>query len=309
MYKLTENGLEKTQEYKPQIGQILHQNGYNYSDFVTVELKEDYCIAVNLETFEEYRFEYYILEPIANKKDDRIQVYITDKVLSLNEAFEYYARTKDKKRIEEARKQELQETRKANIERGEAIYKQKIPAEAKALIVAERDINDSDIQTDYFSHRTVEVVVLGWSKTTRNSFAEMRKYADRIPETAHLKYKNKYHIEIHPVKDFKANGIYYYKGGVSHWHEEVKKVFYSREEAEKYVAKLPKPLSVDVGDGEVVDFEYIIKEESMEHREDWSMGSGYYLKDGSDNSTGWRIKKTAYIDDDIYLSLVKRCVI
>ena len=309
MYKLTENGLEKAQEYRPQVGQVLHQNGYNYSNFVVVELKERFCIAVNLETLQEYHFEYYILEPISAKKDDRIQVYITEKMLSLDETFEYYARSRDKKRIEEARKQEQQETRQANIERGKIIYKEKIPTEAKTLIVAVRDIDESDVQTDYFSHRTAEVVVLGWSKHSRNSFAEMRKFADKIPETTHLKHKNKYHIEIHPTRDFKADGIYYYKGGVSHWHDEVKKVFYSREEAEKYIVELPKLLPVGFDKDVTVEFEYIIVETSMEHRENWSMGEGYYFKDGFRDSTGWRIKKTGFIDDDIYLSLVKRCVI
>lgn len=40
--------------------------------------------------------------------------------------------------------------------------------------------------TDYFSYSITEKVLLGFSKTDRNSFAEMRKAAATFPPTAHL---------------------------------------------------------------------------------------------------------------------------
>lgn len=35
-------------------------------------------------------------------------------------------------------------------------------------------------------------------------------------------------------------------------------------------------------------------EKSAEHRENWSMGGGYYLKDGNRHGTGWAVKKDGY---------------
>ena len=60
------------------------------------------------------------------------------------------------------------------------------PAWAKAAIVAELDQDDSDSMTDYFNHRTLRTVVIGWSRHTRDLFPELRKAAATFPETADL---------------------------------------------------------------------------------------------------------------------------
>lgn len=60
------------------------------------------------------------------------------------------------------------------------------PPWAVAAIVAELHEDASDSMTDYFNHRTTRRVVIGWSKHTRDLFAEMRKAAATFPATADL---------------------------------------------------------------------------------------------------------------------------
>jgi hypothetical protein len=60
------------------------------------------------------------------------------------------------------------------------------PAWAKSLIIAELHEDQSDSQTDYFNSKVVKTVALAWSKSTRDSFKEMRKAAGRFTETEHL---------------------------------------------------------------------------------------------------------------------------
>lgn len=97
----------------------------------------------------------------------------------------------------------------------------KVPADAQAVIIAEYELNNCDSQTDYFNTKTVKTVILAFSNKTREDFKEMRKAALNYAATEEL-------------------------------------------------ATAPK---------------------NAEHREKYSMGKGYYLKDGNCYSTGWEIKK------------------
>lgn len=98
---------------------------------------------------------------------------------------------------------------------------EKMPADARAVMVATMEIDDCDTMTDYFNVKSGRSIILAWSTHTRDLFPEMRKAALNHPDTAHL-------------------------------------------------AEAP---------------------ESAEHREKYSMGSGYYLKDALTYSTGWKIHK------------------
>lgn len=97
----------------------------------------------------------------------------------------------------------------------------KIPTDAKAVIIAQLKVDKCDAMTDYFGSSTSETVILAFSRHTRDLFPEMRKAALNFEATASL-----------------ADG--------------------------------PK------------DFE---------HREKWSMGGGYYLKDGWRHRDGWQVSK------------------
>jgi predicted RNA methylase len=95
------------------------------------------------------------------------------------------------------------------------------PKWAQAAIMAELHEDCSDSMSDYWNHRTLRRVVIGWSRHKRDLFAEMRKAAASFPETADL-------------------------------------------------ATAP---------------------ENAEHREKYSMGAGFYLKNGCRDSSGWCVKK------------------
>ncbi len=60
------------------------------------------------------------------------------------------------------------------------------PAGAKAAIIAELEQDDSDSMSDYFNTKTTRRVILGFSNHTRDLFPELRKFAARFTETAHL---------------------------------------------------------------------------------------------------------------------------
>ncbi|WP_288229150.1 fusion protein [uncultured Desulfovibrio sp.] len=68
----------------------------------------------------------------------------------------------------------------------EGLWKEFTPEWAKGYLIAEYHEDKSDIQTDYFAYSVTETVFLGFSKSDRNSFPEMRKMAATFPETAHL---------------------------------------------------------------------------------------------------------------------------
>lgn len=96
-----------------------------------------------------------------------------------------------------------------------------IPSWAKAVIIAEMEIDKCDGMSDYYATATTRRVIIGFSKHNRDLFPEMRAAAATFPETAHL-----------------ATG-----------------------------------------------------DDKTEHREKYSMGSGYYLKASHRYSTGWRVSK------------------
>jgi hypothetical protein len=104
----------------------------------------------------------------------------------------------------------------------------KIPANAKAVLVAEYVSDRSDSMSDYYGSTTTRAIVLGFSTHKRDLFPEMRKAARNHAETA-------------------------------------------------FLADAP---------------------ESAEHREKWSMGGGYYLKEGSRHGDGWRVSKRPFYSEN-----------
>lgn len=127
-----------------------------------------------------------------------------------------------------AERQEAAEKHRQRVEEFRASIRSKIPADARAVIVAELVHDRSDSMTDYFGSTTSQTVILGFSKHTRDLFPEMRKAARNFDGTAHL-------------------------------------------------ADAP---------------------DDAEHREKYSMGGGYYLKDGYRHSDGWKIHKIPFYGDD-----------
>lgn len=206
-----------------------------------------------------------------------------------------------------------------DIEKGKRLFSQYIPETAQALIVAERHIDQSDSMTDYFNHTVSNMIIIGYSDHKRDMFSEMRKAAERIPETAHLgRGKGHFRPSVIINQDFKSNGGNYYKGQFSRWHTKLtddaqgKSLhFQTLQETEHYIQSKGEPGSITF-EGIDIPFVWKINEEKIEHREKWSMGSGYYLKDGHSNSSGWCVKKMKKWNDrwsdDVYVSIAERCI-
>lgn len=87
------------------------------------------------------------------------------------------------------------------------------PEWAKAVIVARLHEDRSDIVSDYYDSRIVREVLLGFSKSTRENFNEMRKAAALFPETAALAGPEG---EEHREKYSMGRGYYLKKSGVSY---------------------------------------------------------------------------------------------
>jgi len=183
------------------------------------------------------------------------------------------------------------------------------PTWAKAAIVAEYETDQSDSMTDYFATRTERHVFLGWSKHSKDLFAEMRKAAATFTETAHLGPGKDVHTAVVvTAEDVISGGTAYWKGTPSPWHTELHtdpaatyftrgRQFETLAEAEAFIAdKTPEPIMFD---GTVRHFEWRITSQSVEHREKYSMGAGYYLKGTGRYSSGWTVSKT-HLGDSMF---------
>lgn len=234
------------------IGTVLHLNGYDCPDYVIVEnlgVKDSRFSnhgtryqTVNLQTFCFYLKDAIELKFESERKDNRIQVYITDRKLSPEETAKALFKAQAQERADKEIKEKVEIERAEAEKRGRHFMRLHVPASAKALIVAEHNSDESDLMTDYHGSRCTDQVVLGWSKHTRNLFPELRKFAGKIDETRRL---------------------------------------------------------VTAGS-------------DVEHRENYSMGHGNYLKDGYYNRTGWLVCKVKKWGEDwdnsIYESVGRRCV-
>jgi hypothetical protein len=171
------------------------------------------------------------------------------------------------------------------------------PAWARALIVAEREVDCSDIQSDYFNTRTTHTIALAWSRHTRDLFAELRKAAASADVTKHMGPGcDVYTVRVVLETDIPwTNGRGYYKGERSHWHQELDqdgRTFATQADADAFVAQASAPHDISF-DGTIAQFAWRITRESIEHREKYSMGHGYYLKASGRYGSGWVVRKVS----------------
>jgi hypothetical protein len=175
------------------------------------------------------------------------------------------------------------------------------PPWAQALIVAELEHDDCDSMTDYYSTHTSRIVALAWSRHTRDLFAELRKAAALLPETAHMgPGMGRWRPMVVLADDApRCNGVAYWKGGPTHWHHELQTggewpTFTTEAEARAYMASKgdPEPIHLDGSDAPTrFAWELQGGERQIEHREKYSMGHGYYLKAGQRYGSGWVVRK------------------
>jgi hypothetical protein len=301
------------------VGTILQMNGYSDPRFVIVANQgttERFAAygsryeTVNLGDMTISQHDAHSLKHISEKQDNRIAVYITDEILPTDEIIKLHTQAIEKQnklqKDADKRAQMVQDAR----ERGKAALNP--PPWAKAVIVAYKEHDECDSMTDYFATSKGETWILAWSKHTKDLFPEMRKAATNsgMEEIAHLGIgKGRFIPRVIIGQSFQDNGSYYHQGGYSHWHHELDYtenhspyVFTTRKEAEAFIAdKTPEPISFD---GQVIPFVWEIGEQDIEHREKYSMGSGYYLKAENAYGTGWKVEKMnlKYNMDDLYLA-------
>lgn len=222
MYEIGANGMQPIEtetKNNLEIGTVLQLNGYSNPEYVIIQnlgLIESFrssgskYLVANTLTFSLSQKFAYELKRISEKKDNRIQMYIMEKVLSPSAVSELREKAEKIRTQKENKKRKESGERKILLEKGKELFKKYIPDEAKALIIAELHQNESDVQSDYFHHSVRDTVIIGWSKHTRDLFSEMRKYAGNIPETKHL--------EIAPI--INGNGQTRTKENKSYWHPE-----------------------------------------------------------------------------------------
>ena len=129
---------------------------------------------------------------------------------------------------EQAAKQQQQEhdeqLKTIGRQRLEAI----VPADVKAVIVAELHEDESNSMTDYYGYRTQRTVILGFSTHTRDLFSEMRKHASNFEETAYLTAENEKYE--HREKYSMGDGYYLGESKYHGWIIQKEKLYGSREQ-------------------------------------------------------------------------------
>ena len=206
------------------------------------------------------------------------------------------AKTDDDQRKAEASKRAKAE----QIARGQEVHARLFPL-ARSFVVAERIVDDSDLQSDYFAEHGEDMIILAPSKSERNNFAEMRKAAMLIPETQHLgPGKDKYYPCVVISEDCHEKRMW--KGCRSEWHRHLSDdeagnsiSFSTVEELTDFHSKQPAPYDV-----EGMKFSWSFTEEKAEHREDYAGGKGLYLQL---RGNSWRVYKETRLSDEILLAL------
>lgn len=161
------------------------------------------------------------------------------------------------------------------------------PANAQALIVAEEHRDNSDIQSDYFNYTTARRVAIGWRTGSREDFRQLRQAAANFEFTAHLGPGcDRYTVKSIWTED-NAKGAemgYFRRKGEYYVHGELHGKTYTTRAAAEEAIRQAQPLGTCDG----VELAYTVEVESVEHRENWSMGAGNYL--GVSKYSGWIVK-------------------
>ena len=178
---------------------------------------------------------------------------------------------------------------------------EKRPPNAQALIVAEMNHDQTDIQTDYFSHCVTRRVLIGWRTTKRESFAQLRRAAANHPQTAHLGPGRDVwnvravwdHDQNDPIESQRAwlhNAPTYYKG----WTDPHQRqsaggydwmTFETEAEADAWIANNPAKSGT----------EWQKNCHSVEHRENYTGGGGNFLMAGcGQHDSGWKIRSYSF---------------
>jgi hypothetical protein len=211
--------------------QIIRMNGYEDDRYVVYDITEGHSgLIYRLINLRTHRFgQCDLIRPLSEKLG--IGYYYDDENPQFMDAFEVAVLRSE---AEQADRQE-QEERQKQHERSEQLkaigrerLKTLIPADVKAVIVAELHEDESDGMTDYYGYRTQRTVILGFSTHTRDLFPEMRKVAANFEETAHLAVENTEYE--HREKYSMGDGYYLGESKYHGWIIQKEKLYGSREQ-------------------------------------------------------------------------------
>ncbi|MCL2650760.1 MAG: fusion protein [Candidatus Azobacteroides sp.] len=207
---------------------VHHGMGASVTQFVVykIECRNDSYIyhLINIETGDFSQTDF--LRPLKDKSgigfyynDETPEFMDAYEVLLLQSEAEYKAKAKQEaKQKEQERKEQLKSIGKERLQN-------LMPADTKAVIIAELHEDDSDSMTDYFGYNIIRTVILGFSAHTKDMFSELRKYALNFAETAHLAEVS----EKYEHREKYAGGEGYYLGESKYHGWIIKKEKYYRD--------------------------------------------------------------------------------
>lgn len=209
-------------------------------------------------------------------------------------------------RAEDAERNQEREKGEQAAKAAAAAIEAKRPAWAGAVILAVLEEDKSDIMTDYHGSATKRVVAIGWRKGQREDFKQLRAAAARFPETAHLGPGcDMWTVRLWREKD---QGPNVYRNSRL-WADEQGNTrrFLTKADAE---AAIEAAIAASKAKRDVVPFvphafdeddylrEYGYDElrcDSVEHRDNYSMGHGNWL--GRDRHSGWQVVSRIQVPD------------
>jgi hypothetical protein len=166
-------------------------------------------------------------------------------------------------------------------------------AGADRVIVATFHVSESEPQSDYWGGRTARTVVLGFGRGKRESFAQLRKAAAAFKPTEHLgPGKGRWNVSVHLETDIRSDRGCYWKGCGSPWHRDDSRQFLTKAEADAYIAERGPVEPINVYDT-LASFVWSVSDDSIEHRENYSMGGGNYL--GYGRYSGWKVSSSTWL--------------
>ena len=229
-YFLAANTSYDTNKQVVEKNQIIQMNGYENDRYVVYNIvNTQWGLSYELINLRTKQFEQCnSIRPLSQKFG--IGYYYDDKTPEFVDSFEVAVLRSEAKQIAQKEQTEKEQQEQQN-EQLKAIGKERlrslIPADTKAVIVAELHENESNSMIDYFGYRTVRTVILGFSTHTKDLFAEMRKYAANFEETAHLSEVNEEYE--HREKYTGGAGYYLGKNRYSGWVVKKEKYYKDRE--------------------------------------------------------------------------------
>jgi hypothetical protein len=198
--------------------QIIQMNGYEDDRYVVHDITGTQrglsygLINLRTKTFGQCD----LIRPLSQKFG--IGYYFDNENPQFMDAFEVAVLRSEAEQADRQEQEEKQKQHECN-EQLKAIGRERlqklIPADVKAVIVAELHEDDSDSMTDYYSYTTKRTVILGFSGHTKDLFSEMRKYAANFDKTAYLATENKDYE--HREKYSMGDGYYLGKSKYSGW--------------------------------------------------------------------------------------------